>query len=1197
MRKFELQVVLDLVDKLSGPLKSGPMKQLAALQRQTEIVDRSMDNLFLGGSIAGGAAVFAAPLIAGTVQAIRFEEAMADVKRVVDFPTPRAFKEMSSDVLQLSLRIPLATEELSQLVEAAGQSKLYKTRTELLRFAQDSGKMATAFKMSAADAGGAMTGFRTIFGLTQNEVVLLGDAYNYLGNNMDARASDIVNIANRTGAMAKLFGLTGQQVGALGATFLALKTPPEVAATGINSLLRVLDTAPQQTEKFQGGLAKLGLEATDLKRRIGTDAQGALLDFLQRVRGSGDVLGILTDLFGAEYSDDIAKLVGSLDTYENALGLVGSQSRYAGSMQEEYAAQAATTKNALVLLRNNFNALGITIGTFFLPVIQLASRMMGTIIGPILRLANANPVLARTLAFITAALILLTITAGLGIATIAGFTLATAQARIGLIAFAGVSGAAAAKQSLLNLALIGTRARFVAATTAARSFAAALAARTGLGMMTDVAKIEGAGGKLFRLRAILGVVQGGFVAAAGASWAFAVSLLANPAFWLVAGIVALVAALVGLGAGFVWAWRKSDEFRAGVMRGLEPMRRSWAALKEDIAALGRTFAPIGATFQRVMQRMGIDVSKIKGPLDALRYGFAFFIAYVGTSVAITFGRVFSFLTTGFGGLVQTVDGLVIAAGGLATLDFGKMMEGLNKARGGIEQTLMSPLELAGVDSKQFRADLRGVNREGKNIWERIGGWLFQPLKTAPVNTQPFAFGLNAMMAKSEEWGAATRGWIGERFETSKANTANLINSLTGARDEGRPIWRSLLDTVTAPFSLPRANRREGFMASLEGAETAGTDAWTRIKKLFSTFSLPWIKQATFTRSLADTEAAGGDAWDRIKKLFPTFNLPWVKRLSFDRSLTDAEGSGSTIWGRVTALLKVAIPLPGVDWSAVETTLGGMLTHITNFGPQLLEAGGSLIGNLIDGIKGRLAELTAVFEGIKLPGWVPGVNRTGEGRNADTVERVTGPSRVANRPATPAGMPSTQPGVPFDPMAWLRFGNVDPASDYGRLLVRGFEGGILDNRQLAAAAVQRMGADTQEALKRQLKIQSPSRVFAGLGAFIPQGLGQGILGQRTAVTRAMQMLAAAAVAVPITPALNPPEVAPSIPGPPPLVRPAVAQRDEETRAAPGGATGGQTVKHFSFSGANFNLDMSEINSKQEFVEKLEQLFEWFGGDEE
>ena len=151
-----------------------------------------MDAVALGGALYG------------LVQpAVQFESVMADVKKVVNFDTPDQFGQMSKDVLLMSTRIPMAADGIGAIVAAAGQAGI--AREELLRFAEDAAKMGVAFDLSGQQAGAAMTGLRSIFGLTQDEVVKLGDAINHLSNNMDAKASDLLNIANRAGSTAKLF--------------------------------------------------------------------------------------------------------------------------------------------------------------------------------------------------------------------------------------------------------------------------------------------------------------------------------------------------------------------------------------------------------------------------------------------------------------------------------------------------------------------------------------------------------------------------------------------------------------------------------------------------------------------------------------------------------------------------------------------------------------------------------------------------------------------------------------------------------------------------------------------------------------------------------------------------------------------------------------------------------------------------------
>lgn len=363
---------LETLRSRTEALTRAQQAQARNLENRSAYRAQMMDAVALGGALYG------------LVQpAVQFESVMADVKKVVNFDTPEQFGQMSKDVLLMSTRIPMAADGIGAIVAAAGQAGI--ARDELLRFAEDAAKMGVAFDLSGQQAGAAMTGLRSIFGLTQDEVVKLGDAINHLSNNMDAKASDLLNIANRAGSTAKLFGLSGAQLNALGATFLALKTPPEVAATGINALLMKLATADKQNEKFQQGLQDIGLSAEVMKKMIQRDAQGALTTFLRQVKNAPDLMGTLSDLFGMEYADDIAKLVGSMDTYEKAVGLVADQTAYAGSMQAEYEARSATTANNLQLLKNQMSRLGITVGNALLPALN---NLVGALMGPIDSLAN-----------------------------------------------------------------------------------------------------------------------------------------------------------------------------------------------------------------------------------------------------------------------------------------------------------------------------------------------------------------------------------------------------------------------------------------------------------------------------------------------------------------------------------------------------------------------------------------------------------------------------------------------------------------------------------------------------------------------------------------------------------------------------------------------------------------------------------------
>lgn len=119
--------------------------------------------------------------------AIKFESAMADVKKVVNFDSPAQFKEMEQDILRLTRTIPMASEEIAAIVAAGGQAGI--ARENLLGYAEDVAKMGVAFDMAAGDAGTAMATMANVLGKPISEMAKFGDAINHLSDNANAKAA------------------------------------------------------------------------------------------------------------------------------------------------------------------------------------------------------------------------------------------------------------------------------------------------------------------------------------------------------------------------------------------------------------------------------------------------------------------------------------------------------------------------------------------------------------------------------------------------------------------------------------------------------------------------------------------------------------------------------------------------------------------------------------------------------------------------------------------------------------------------------------------------------------------------------------------------------------------------------------------------------------------------------------------------
>jgi hypothetical protein len=211
----------------------------------------------------------------------------------------------------------------------------------------------------------------------------------------------------RIGSTSKQFGLSAANSAALADAFIALGKPPEVAGTAINSMLTKLMTADKGSAAFKRALSAIGMDAYELKDAIKNDAQGALMNFLEALEGADpdQKMGILVDLFGREFADDIATLVGSMDQYKKAVGLVADKTKYAGSMNREFGNRASTTANKLIMLTNKFTAEVLGFGGGLKPTLDSAIDGIGGILDKIAALRAEFPLLTGAVQKTVAALI------------------------------------------------------------------------------------------------------------------------------------------------------------------------------------------------------------------------------------------------------------------------------------------------------------------------------------------------------------------------------------------------------------------------------------------------------------------------------------------------------------------------------------------------------------------------------------------------------------------------------------------------------------------------------------------------------------------------------------------------------------------------------------------------------------------------
>ncbi|WP_319005072.1 phage tail tape measure protein [Acuticoccus sediminis] len=302
--------------------------------------------------------------LGGTIgSAIKFESAMADVKKVVD-TTPAGFQKLSDGILGMSKRIPVASSGLASIMASAGQSGI--AAKDLLAFTELTSKSAVAMGMSADEAGDRFAKLKNVFGLTQGQLLDLANGANHLSNKFAATGAEILEFTNRAAGAAKGLGHSVAELQALGASMVASGIVPETAARGVNAMATNLSVGGK---KVSAAFRMMGLGFKDwrkLRDKNGPEAMTKMFEAIQKL-DKDKAAEVWANLVGKDFSDDFSKL--NLKTVADAYAAMADQTLRAGSVTKEFETRAATAEFALQRLKNNIGAIGVELGTRFLPAI------------------------------------------------------------------------------------------------------------------------------------------------------------------------------------------------------------------------------------------------------------------------------------------------------------------------------------------------------------------------------------------------------------------------------------------------------------------------------------------------------------------------------------------------------------------------------------------------------------------------------------------------------------------------------------------------------------------------------------------------------------------------------------------------------------------------------------------------------------
>lgn len=380
-------------------------KMRAAQQRLNQVQQAQKANLDKRAEYRGqifDAVALGATAASPVVMAANFETAMLGVAKQVDGARDssgkltRVYYEMGKQIQQLGREIPLATNEIADMVTAG--SRMGVARDQLIDFTRTSAMMADAFELPAGELADNMGKIAGLFKIPIPAIGELADSINYLDDNAISKGGDIIEFLSRTGGVASAVRVTGQEMAALGSTLLTLGERTETAGTATNAMFQKFAAADKGTKNFKSALKELGISAAAIQKGMQQDATGTMMKVMAAIGKlpKEKQLGVMVELVGLEHSDTLAKLANNTEEWRRQLALANSEAAK-GSMSREFSARLQTTNAQWTLMKNRTSEVAVNLGSVLLPAINDTFKAFAPVVNVVADFARDNPKVTKAI--------------------------------------------------------------------------------------------------------------------------------------------------------------------------------------------------------------------------------------------------------------------------------------------------------------------------------------------------------------------------------------------------------------------------------------------------------------------------------------------------------------------------------------------------------------------------------------------------------------------------------------------------------------------------------------------------------------------------------------------------------------------------------------------------------------------------------
>ena len=356
--------VTGYTSELSSSLKSATA-DLKGFSRNAELTSKVSHAAFMG--LAAAATAVAAGLALSVKNAVEFEKGMANVSTLIDTNT-ESMEEMGNAVLGISKRTPVLTSDLT--------SALYDVRSagvsagDAMSVLEKSAQLGVAGLGSTAEAVDLVTSSMNAFKLEGEDAEKI---YGYVFNTVKSGKTTISELAQGFGSVAGTVANANIELPEYLSAVAALTTTGMPAAQAHTQIKAAISGVTRDSKELRVVLDKLNAKSfKDLVKQ-----KGGMVNAFQAISKEvdGNDAAILK-LFGStEAYNAVIQLSGELN--ESFTATLAEMENGTNTLSEAFEKQKATTTAQWQLLKNNFNALSVQVGSKLLPALN---KVLGAVV-------------------------------------------------------------------------------------------------------------------------------------------------------------------------------------------------------------------------------------------------------------------------------------------------------------------------------------------------------------------------------------------------------------------------------------------------------------------------------------------------------------------------------------------------------------------------------------------------------------------------------------------------------------------------------------------------------------------------------------------------------------------------------------------------------------------------------------------------